>query len=165
MTPVDAERRKQSSEWRSVNVKSVGEKAWLRHLDYKFPWTINYPNIPAYQILRDTSYVHPDKACTYFYGTEITFWEMYLMVVRFANGLMQLGIEKGDRIGILLPNCPQFVLTFCSALNAGAIVVNLNPQYTYGELKHCIDITEPKAIITFDALMPMVQKLTQECPR
>ncbi len=140
------------------------KRPWLRHLDYKFPWTINYPNIPAYQILRDTANIHPDKACTYFYGTEITFWEMYLMVVRFANGLMELGLEKGDRIGILLPNCPQFVLTFCSALNTGAIVVNLNPQYTYGELKHCIDITEPKAIVTFDALIPMVQKLQQECP-
>lgn len=140
------------------------KRPWLRHLDYKFPWTINYPNIPAYQILRDTANIHPDKACTYFYGTEITFWEMYLMVVRFANGLMELGLEKGDRIGILLPNCPQFVLTFCSALNTGAIVVNLNPQYTYEELKHCIDITEPKAIVTFDALIPMVQKLQQECP-
>ena len=57
---------------------------------------------------------------------------------------------------------PQFVLTFCSALNAGAIVVNLNPSTLTGT--STIDITEPKAIITFDALMPMVQKLTQECP-
>lgn len=139
------------------------KRPWLRHLDYKFPWTINYPNIPAYQILRDTANVHPDKACTYFYGTEITFWEMYLLVVRLANGLMELGVEKGDRVGILLPNCPQFVLSFCTILNTGAIVVNLNPQYTYPELKHCADITGLKAIITFDSLIPLVKPLAEEC--
>jgi len=139
------------------------KRPWLRHLDYKFPWTINYPSIPAYQILRDTANAHPDKACTWFYGTEITFWEMYLKVVRFANALIELGIEKGDRVGLLLPNCPQFVLAYCAILNTGGIVVNLNPQYTFGELKHCGDITGMKCIITFDALIPMVKPLSEAC--
>ncbi len=139
------------------------KRPWLRHLDYKFPWSINYPSIPAYQILRDTANAHPDKACTHFYGTEITFWEMYLKVIRFANALIELGVQKGDRVGILLPNCPQFVLSYCAILNVGAIVVNLNPQYTYSELKHCADITEMKGIITFDLLIPMVKPLSQAC--
>lgn len=139
------------------------KRPWLVHLDYKFPWSINYPSIPAYQILRDTANAQPDKACTSFYGTEITFWEMYLLSTRLANALVGLGVQKGDRIGILLPNCPQFVLSFCSILNTGAIVVNLNPQYTYSELKHCADITELKGIITFDLLVPMVKPLAQAC--
>src|SRR5665647_3301840 len=139
------------------------KRPWLRHLDYTFPWTINYPRIPAYQILRDTANAHPNRACTSFYGTEITFWEMYLSVTRFANALTELGVQKGDRVGIFLPNCPQFVLSFCAILNIGGIVVNLNPQYTYPELKHCADITGMKGIITFDLLIPMVKPLAQAC--
>ncbi|NLV16878.1 MAG: long-chain fatty acid--CoA ligase [Syntrophomonadaceae bacterium] len=137
------------------------KRPWLRHLDYKFPWTINYPSIPAYQILRDSANTHPDKACTSFYGTEITMWEMYLKVIKMANALLELGIQKGDRVGLLLPNCPQFVHSYFSILQIGAIVVNLNPIYTYPELKHCIDITEVKGLITFDALIPMIKPLTQ----
>ncbi|NLB17688.1 MAG: acyl--CoA ligase, partial [Syntrophomonadaceae bacterium] len=137
------------------------KRPWLSHLDYKFPWTINYPSIPAYQILRDSANAHPDKACTSFYGTEITMWEMYLKVIRMANALLELGIQKGDRVGILLPNSPQFVHSYFSILQIGAIVVNLNPIYTYPELKHCIDVTEVKGLITFDALIPMIKPLTQ----
>jgi len=138
-------------------------RPWLRHLDYAFPWSINYPSIPAYQILKDSANAQPDKAITYFYGTEITFWEMYLMVIRLANGLIGLGVNKGDRVGILLPNSPQFVLSFCAILNTGGIVVNMNPQYTFSELKHCIDITQPKVVITFDALIPLVKPLAEAC--
>jgi len=137
------------------------KRPWLRHLDYKFPWTINYPSIPAYQILRDSANSHPDKACTSFYGTEITMWEMYLKVTRMANALIELGVQKGDRVGLLLPNCPQFVLAYFAILNVGGIVVNLNPIYTFPELKHCVEITGVKGLVTFDALIPMVKPLTQ----
>ena len=63
-----------------------------------------------------------------------------LKVNRFANALIELGVQKGDRIGLLLPNCPQFVISL-GLLSVGAIVTNMNPMYTTEELKNMAEIT------------------------
>ena len=83
--------------------------------------------------------------------------DLYLLgafrtVNRFANAILSLGIKQGDRIGLLLPNCPQFVISFWSILTMGGIVVNMNPMYTE-ELEFMTKTTELKAMITFDALI------------
>jgi long-chain acyl-CoA synthetase len=137
------------------------KKPYLVHYDSKFPWTINYPRFPAYEILHFSANVQPDKAATYFYGTEITFSELYKITIRMANTFIKLGVEKGDRIGILLPNCPQFVISYWALLQTGAIVVNLNPMYTYDELKFCAENTGLKGLITFDAILPIVKAVGQ----
>ena len=53
------------------------------------------------------------------------------------------GVEKGDRVGILLPNCPQFVIAYLATLSVGAVVVNMNPLYTESELRHIVESTQP----------------------
>jgi long-chain acyl-CoA synthetase len=111
-------------------------------------------------MLRNTSAVHPSKVAIWFYGTEITFWELYRTVNRFANALIELGIKKGDRVGIALPNSPQFVIAFQAVVSAGAIVVNMNPMYTVDEMKSIIETTEPAMLISFDGIIGTLKGVT-----
>jgi long-chain acyl-CoA synthetase len=84
-------------------------------------------------------------------------------MLRLANALRARGIEKGDRVGILLPNCPQFVIAYLATLSAGAIVVNMNPLYTESELRHIVESTRPAALFTFDMVLPKIRSLAGEC--
>ena len=79
-----------------------------------------------------------------------------------ANALGELGVRKGDRIGVHLPNCPQYIIAYYAALNLGAVVVNLNPMYTVDELKALTADTGVSTLFTFDMLLPNIQSLCQE---
>lgn len=135
------------------------QRFWLKSYDNATRPVLNYPKFPAHEILHVIATTNPDKAATDFYGTEISYWQLYLYSVRLANGLIEAGIKKGDRVGILLPNCPQMVISFWAILQAGGIIVNLNPMYTPEELKGMIEKTGMTALITFDGAMGNVQKL------
>jgi long-chain acyl-CoA synthetase len=137
-------------------------RPWLKYYDVGVPYTVNFPRYPAQDILRATANNHPKKDAMWFYGTTTTFWELYLKVNRFANALIELGVQKGDRIGLLLPNCPQFVISFWALLSVGAIVTNMNPMYTTEELKNMAEITGMKGLITFDGVLPNVIPLTDQ---
>jgi long-chain acyl-CoA synthetase len=107
---------------------------------------------------------YPDKAALNFYGTEITFWELRGLVMRFANALGSLGVQKGERVGIHLPNCPQYPIAYYAALSLGAIVVNLNPMYTAEELKLMANVTGLTTLITFEMVLPTIRSLCKEVP-
>jgi long-chain acyl-CoA synthetase len=134
---------------------------WRENFEWKTPHSINYPKMPAYAILRNSSVYKPDKVATWFYGAEITYNELYLKVTRLANVLAENGVEKGDRVGMLMPNCPQGIIAFWAILMAGGIVVNLNVLYTKDELRFLFDDTNMKAIIVYDAILPLVRELNQ----
>jgi long-chain acyl-CoA synthetase len=123
---------------------------------------MRYPLTPAYYILRDATVFQPDKAATDFYGAKITFDELYLKVTRLANVLVQNNIKKGDRVGICLPNCPQFVISFWAILMAGGVVVNLNPIYTPDELEFAFTDSGLTGLVTYNALVPVVKPLVQK---
>lgn len=137
------------------------KRFWLKSFDNYTKPTLNYPKYPAHEILHIIATTNPDKAATDFYGTEITYWDLNLYATRMANGLIDAGIKKGDRVGILLPNCPQMVISFWAILQAGGIIVNLNPMYKPEELKGMIEKTGMTALITFDGLIAGVQQLCQ----
>ncbi|HPT70476.1 MAG TPA: AMP-binding protein, partial [Syntrophomonas sp.] len=137
------------------------KRFWLKSFDNYTKPTLNYPKYPAHEILHIIASTNPDKAATDFYGTEITYWDLNLYATRMANGLIEAGIKKGDRVGILLPNCPQMVISFWAILQAGGVIVNLNPMYKPEELKGMIEKTGMTALITFDGLIPGVQQLCQ----
>ena len=108
---------------------------WTKTYNWKTPTTMRYPLTPAYYVLRDACVYQPDKAAIDFYGAKITFDELYLKVTRMANVLVEDGIKHGDRVGILLPNCPQFGISCWAILMAGGVTVNLNPFYTSDEVE------------------------------
>ena len=135
------------------------QRFWLKSYDNNTRPVLNYPKFPAHEILHLIATTNPDKAATDFYGSKITYWELYLYSTRLANGLLEAGIKKGDRVGILLPNCPQMVISFWAILQTGGIIVNLNPMYKPEELKGMIEKTGMTALITFDGAIGNVQEL------
>jgi long-chain acyl-CoA synthetase len=139
-------------------------KPWHRHYDYNVPTTVRVPRLAIHELIQLPANAYPDKAALSFYGTEITFWELRALVMRFANALGSLGVQKGERVGIHLPNCPQYMIAYYAVLSLGAIVVNLNPMYTAEELKGMVSVTGLTTLITFDMVLPAVRVLCKEVP-
>jgi long-chain acyl-CoA synthetase len=134
-------------------------RPWQRHYDFDVPTTIRYPQVPAHHMLRIAASAFPDKAATHFYGTELTYWELRAQALAMANALGALGIRKGDRIGVHLPNCPQYMIAYFAVLHLGAIVVNLNPMYTAEELERCITGTGIGTLFTFDMVLDTLRSV------
>jgi long-chain acyl-CoA synthetase len=134
-------------------------KPWHRHYDYNVPTTIRYPRLSIPEFLGIPSNAYPDKAALTFYGTEMNFWELRQETLRMSNALGALGVKKGDRVGIHLPNCPQYMIAYYAVLSLGAIVVNLNPMYTAEELKLIVENTGMTTLFTFDMVLPAVRTL------
>ncbi len=137
-------------------------RPWHRHYDYNVPTSIRYPRLPVHELLGIPANAFPDKAALNFYGTEMTFWELRLQVLRFANALGELGIRKGERVALHLPNCPQYPIAYYAALSLGAIIVNLNPMYTPEEMKRMIGATGATTLVTFDMVLPHVRNVCRD---
>ena len=139
-------------------------KPWHRHYDYNVPTTVRVPRLAIHELIQIPANAYPDKAALNFYGTEITFWELRVLVMRFANALGSLGVQKGERVGIHLPNCPQYPIAYYAVLSLGAIVVNLNPIYTAEEVKLMATTADLTTLITFDMVLPTIRVLCKEVP-
>jgi len=137
-------------------------RPWVRHYDPLVPAMMNYPRIPATDLLGNACKLYPDKSIYWFYGSEMSYWDFSKLVVRMANAFAGLGIQKGDRVCIQLPNSPQYMIAYYGALLLGGIVVNANPMYTADELKHIVATTEPKMLVTFSDVLPTIHKLCED---
>jgi len=151
----------------SVRVKEAAPlKAfpWTASYDATVPTSLVYPRIPLTAFLRDTVERHPDAVATIFYGAKRTYASLYRDVRRFAAGLQRLGVRKGDRVAIMLPNCPQFLIAFWGALEAGAIVVPTNPLYTAREVEHQLSDSGAGTIVVLSRLYPVVKQARARSP-
>ena len=142
-------------------------RPWQRHYDYNVPTTIRYPRLAAHELLGIPANTFPDKPATNFYGTEITYYNLRQQTQRMAKALGAAGVKKGDRVGLHLPTCPQYIIAYYGVLSLGAIVVNLNPMYTAHELKALTSNTGISTLITFDMVLANIRSLCSdvEIPR
>ena len=131
-------------------------KPWLKNYDLWAPAEINPPNQPLYQILQVASGAYREKPAVAFMGAFIDFGEAKKLVDLLATALQKLGVVKGDRVGIMLPNCPQYLLSFFAVVRLGAIVVNVNPIYTPREVEMVAKDSGMRAIIALDLLAPNI---------
>ena len=116
------------------------------------PFSINYPEIPLHAFLENTARKFPDRDAVAFYGRGIKYEEMWDSSRRLANALEGLGVEKGDRVGLLLPNVPQFIVAYNAILAAGGVVVPVNPLNPVEEIGRELAETEAAALIALDRL-------------
>ncbi|NOY97683.1 MAG: long-chain fatty acid--CoA ligase [Chloroflexi bacterium] len=112
------------------------ERPWLKNYDKGVPHTIEYPQVPLFHFLEESARKYPDQACTIFKGATISYKEMNEITDALAGALADLGVKKGDRVGIFMPNTPQFVMAYFAILKAGGVVVASNPLYTAPEIAH-----------------------------
>ncbi len=128
--------------------------------DLKYPWIQSYPEGVVWDIplkpeslsavLERSVARFPDRTCTNFLGRKTSYAEIGAHVDRAAKGLQSLGVGKGTKVGLLLPNCPAFVIFYFGILKTGATVVNCNPLYTTQELDHQITDSETELLVTLD---------------
>lgn len=138
------------------------EKPWLAHYPPEVPHTLTYPSMAVQEYLTQSYKKYPQKTAVHFMGKELSYEELYQSSMKFANYLQKLGIQKGDRVSIMLPNCPQAVISFYGILYAGGIVVMTNPLYTEREIVYQMKDSGAKAIISLDILFPRISKALKE---
>ena len=112
----------------------MSNKPWLAHYDKGVPQTIEYPKVPLFHFLEEAARKYPDRACTIFKGAVISYREINKMSDSMAAALVEMGVKKGDRVGIFMPNLPQFVVAYFGILKAGGVVVAVNPTYPVDEV-------------------------------
>jgi long-chain acyl-CoA synthetase len=146
------------------------EKPWLNEYDSGVPATIDYPKVPLQQFLVDTASKFPDKTAL-IYGnvveplgnmlmdTSMSYGRLLELTQRFAAALQKLGVQKGDRVAVHLPNCPQFVIAYYATLMVGGIVVPCNPQYVARELEHQFNDSGAKVAVTLSLTYPIVKQI------
>ena len=133
---------------------TLHERPWLNHYDYWVPGHIHYARQPVQRILEVADTRFGARPATVFFGARQTYHEIHLQARKFANALAGLGVQKGDRVGIMLPNCPQYLIAFYGILMAGGIVVNVNPTYTEREIEFTINDSGLKTLLVLDLLAP-----------
>src|SRR5258705_4406082 len=129
-------------------------KPWLNHYDFWVRPHMNYPRRPLHEILRITAVEVPDRPATAFLGAHLTFSQIKEQSDKLATALSGLGIAKRDRVGIMLPNCPQYIIAVFAVLRLGATVVNINPLYTPRGILVVAQDSGMRALLTLDALAP-----------
>ncbi|RLC73601.1 MAG: long-chain fatty acid--CoA ligase [Chloroflexi bacterium] len=143
-------------------MEAVVEKPWLKHYEEGVPATIDYPDTVMPKILADTARKFPDQVATIFKGGRLTYRELNELVDKFTAGLQKLGVKKGDRVAIHLPNCPQFLISYYAILRAGGIVVPCNPMYVAREMEHQLNDSGAEVIITLSAFYPLIKQIRDE---
>ena len=110
------------------------EKSWLKQYPPEIPAVVEIPETSLSELLDEGAKKYSTRTALIFFGKRISYSELHELVERFAFGLVRLGLQKGDRVSVMLPNMPQFVIAFYAALKLGATVVQTNPLYTEHEL-------------------------------
>lgn len=151
------------------------DQPWLKFYEKGVPQSLTYPNIPLDALLTETARKYPAHTATNFVlkyilggrmtiGGKLTYSRLNDLVNRFATALYQLGVRKGDRVGLMLPNSPHFVITFFAAMRLGAVIVNINPTYTSRELKHQLEDSGAETIVLLNLFWPRLREVQSETP-
>jgi len=127
-------------------------------------WTMDIPAITLLEMFRRTAEKHPDHLATVFLEESLTYGELYRRTLRTMAKLQALGVEPGDRVGIMLPNCPEYVIAYFAITGLGAIVVQVNPMSTASELTFLLEDSGAQLMVAHDSLLPTVQQVRAHKP-
>jgi long-chain acyl-CoA synthetase len=127
--------------------ETYASKPWLRFYDEGVPATLDYPSVPLDRLLSDAAAKHPEYPAIVFgasvgarvMDSAMSYQKLEDAVNRFAAMLQRLGVKKGDRVAIITPNCPQFVIAYYGILRAGGVAAPCNFLYTANELEHLLN--------------------------
>lgn len=137
-----------------VKVYEAGGLDWDIKIEYK----------PLHTLVFESAKKYPDKTALIFYGHKITFAQLAGAVIRAASVFHDLGVKKGDRVSIMLPNCPDFVIAYYAILSLGGIVVNTNPMYVEREIEHQINDSGSRMIVAYADLYHRIKNVRSNTP-
>jgi long-chain acyl-CoA synthetase len=125
-------------------------RPWLGYYQAAVPPDVEVPDVPLTQLLDDAAAKYPRRRALVFLGKTISYRKLARQVDQFAGALFDLGVHKGDRVALILPNSPQLVVAFYGTLRRGAVVVQHNPLHTAAELHHQLIDSGAEAAVVFD---------------
>src|SRR5512137_2892517 len=126
------------------------ERIWHKRYDKNVPPSLNYPTVPLFKFLDDTAAKFPDRVALSFLGKYINYRQLLNYANSFARGLADMGLKKGERVALFMPNVPHMVIAYYGVLKAGGVCVTTNPLYTERELSHQVKDAGAKMLVTLD---------------
>ncbi|HEY3315950.1 MAG TPA: long-chain fatty acid--CoA ligase [Bacillota bacterium] len=139
-------------------------RVWHKSYEPEVRPSIDYPQVPVYQFVYDSASKRPDGTAIIFFNRKFTYRWLKDQVDKFATAMTAMGVKKGDRVAIMLPNCPQVVIAYYGALRAGATVVLTNPMYVDRELEFQMNDSGAETIVILDHLWPRLDKVRAKTP-
>jgi long-chain acyl-CoA synthetase len=146
------------------------EKPWLKHYEPGVRANLDYPSVPMHHFLDTAAATYPNRPATIFGGVvhqlggalmdaQLSYKHLNDHVNRLANALTAMGVKKGDRVALYLPNCPQYVITYYATLKIGGIVAPNNHLYVPRELEFQLNDAGAETIVCLSRLYGNVQKV------
>ena len=140
------------------------EHVWTKHYPDGVDWNMPIPAKALHTLFDDAVARFPQRPCLDFLGRLYTYAELDEMIDRATAGFQKLGVDKGTKVGLFLPNCPQFVISYYAILKAGGTVVNYSPLYSEPELLQQIEDSQTDIMVTLNllALYPKAQAMLEQ---
>ncbi len=137
---------------------------WFDHYDPGVPKTLIYPDAPIQSLLEGAAKHAPKRTALEFLGYTMTYQDLYDASRKFATALESLGVKKGDRVAIMLPNCPQFVIAFFGTMMLGAVAVNTSPLYVSRELEQQLRDSGAETLVMLNLFYPRYREIASTVP-
>ncbi|HXX87724.1 MAG TPA: long-chain fatty acid--CoA ligase [Candidatus Acidoferrum sp.] len=138
------------------------EKPWFKFWPEWVPKHISYPTIPLSDMLKQSAKKNPNNISTVYFDKGITYEELDGAVDKFATALSKMGVNKGDKVALFMPNIPQFIIAYYGALRIGAVETAVSPLYKEREAEHQIADSEAETIVVLDMLYPTIEKIWEK---
>lgn len=147
---------------------TYADKPWVKTYDEGMPESIDYPNVPLHQFLSDATKKFSNKAALITtamlpiigrLSSETTYSELHRASDSLAAALVDIGLKKGDRVAIVMPNCVAFAISFFAILKAGGVVAATNPTYPAEKMAHQIDDCDAEIVITLTLFYDLIKKI------
>jgi len=138
---------------------STLEKPWFKFWPEGVPKHIDFPEIPLHELLARTAQEFPAHIATIYFDKEMTYQELNNLSDKFAAALDGLGVKKGDKVAIFLPNIPQFIISYYGIIKIGAILTAISPLYKEREVEHQLNDSEAETVVVLDVLYPILERV------
>ncbi|GAB6158522.1 long-chain-fatty-acid--CoA ligase [Desulfotomaculum varum] len=135
------------------------EQLWHKYYPQNIPTQVAIPDMSLYDLLAQAARKYPDNPAVFFFDQQLTYSRLLERVDRFATALHRLGIKKGDRVALMMPNCPQIVISYYAVARLGAVGVMVNPMFTERELTYLLTDSGASAVICLDQLQPKIMNV------
>jgi long-chain acyl-CoA synthetase len=135
---------------------------WFNSWPAGVPKHIEYPKVPLQEILKKTAEAYPERTAIAYCEKEISYAQLETFSNQLANALVKLGVNKGDRVAVFLPNIPQFIIAYFGALKAGAVVTAISPMHREREVEYQLADSGAETVLSLDSLYPIVEKVREK---
>src|SRR5436853_303921 len=132
------------------------KRPWYDHYPAGVALHLEYPREPLGWLLEDAAKRFPNRVACHYYSQELTYSDLLSQSRRFASMLVEAGLKPGDRVGVLLPNLPEYLVTLFGTWMAGGVVVALSPLMVADQVGAFIAATGCRIVITLDVLSPLL---------